>query len=468
MTQAERSGKRGQKLDPSTLREYDIRGVYGETLTEENAYALGRSFGSTVLDQGGERIVVGYDGRLSSPALEAALVSGLVDCGLVVACVGLGPTPMLYYAAHRLDADAGVMVTGSHNPPSYNGFKLMLAGRTLYGEAIQDLGRRAAAGDWRQGSGRTESGDVTTEYLQMLRETYAADLPVDVVWDCGHGAAGAVVTELVSRLPGRHRVLFGRIDGSFPAHHPDPTVAENLEDLIAEVTGGSYQLGIGFDGDGDRIGIVDGRGRIIWGDQILTLLARDVLREHPGATILADVKSSQVLFDEIAAAGGNPLMCRTGRSLIEARLHEIGAPLAGEMSGHIFFADRFFGHDDAIYVAMRFLDMLARQQTTAAELLDSLPRMHNTPELRIDCADERKFQAVAEIRQRLAASGARVNDLDGVRVTTDDGWWLLRASNTQPALVLRCEADSVEALQRLKDAVRQHLESLGLAPPHGF
>jgi phosphomannomutase len=453
---------RNHRFHESVLREYDIRGVVGETLGEGDAYAIGRSFATVAAARGLERIVVGYDGRLTSVMLEAALVAGLVAAGMEVRRIGLGPTPMLYFAVHHLAADGGIMVTGSHNPPDFNGFKMTLGKAPFFGAEIRDLGRIAEAGEWASASGRSGDDAVAAPYLDLLVETYTTDRPVNVVWDCGHGAAGDIVTELTGRLPGRHRVLFGEIDGTFPAHHPDPTVAENLEDLIRAVRADGADLGVAFDGDGDRLGVVDERGRIIWGDQLLALLARDVLAARPGATVLADVKASQILFDEIARLGGRPEMCKTGHSVIKSRMAEIGAPLAGEMSGHIFFADKFFGHDDAIYASLRFLDHMVRAESTAGALLDSLPRAVNTPEIRIDCDDARKFQIPVEIEARLKAAGGRYSDIDGVRAETEDGWWLIRASNTQPALVARCEASDDAGLARLRTALRQQLEASGL------
>ena len=446
----------------SLLREYDIRGVVGETLGPDDAYAVGRSFGSVVAAQGGTKVAVGYDGRLSSPELEEALVSGLTASGVSVDRIGMGPTPQLYFAVHHLGVDGGVMVTGSHNPPDFNGFKLTLNGQPFFGRQIVELGDMAARGNWAQGSGTDEIVDLTGAYLDLLADAYESDHPLNVVWDCGHGAAGDVVNALVGRLPGRHQVIFGEVDGRFPAHHPDPTVPENLADLIATVRDTAADLGVGFDGDGDRIGVVDGQGRIIWGDQLIALFARDVLKTHPGAPILADVKASQVLFDDVRAHGGKPEMCKTGHSIIKARMKEVGAPLAGEMSGHIFFADKFFGHDDAIYVAVRFLELLARTGSTASDLLDSLPAVVNTPELRIECADERKFAVVDEIKNRLHREGAEFNDIDGVRVMNADGWWLLRASNTEPALVVRCESVDDAGLTRLKTTLREALALSGV------
>jgi phosphomannomutase len=456
------------RFHPSVLREYDVRGVVGKTLSEADALALGRAFGAMVAEQGGARVAVGYDGRLSSPAMEAAVVEGLRASGITALRIGRGPTPMLYFSVFHLETDGGVMVTGSHNPPDYNGFKMMLGRSAFYGEQVQRLGRIAAEGAFPSGAGGEERCDVRAAYLKTLRAACTTETPLNVAWDCGNGATGDIVPDLVKRLPGRHQVLFAEVDGQFPNHHPDPTVEENLQDLIGAVTGQKLSLGIGFDGDGDRVGVVDGKGRIIWGDQILALLARDVLKELPGSTIIADVKASQVLFDEIAKAGGKPLMFKTGHSLIKSKMAELKAPLAGEMSGHIFFADKYFGFDDAIYVALRFLDVVARSGVTAADLRDSLPAVVNTPEVRFDCPDERKFAVVEEVKARLEKAKAEVNAIDGVRVNTKDGWWLLRASNTQPVLVVRCEARDEAGLEALKAAVRKELAASGVEAPASF
>ena len=455
----------GHRFDATILREYDVRGVVGETLTPADAEALGRAFGTRVVREGGSRVALGYDGRLSSPELESALAAGLSACGLTVSRIGLGPTPMLYFAVHRLAADGGVMVTGSHNPPDHNGFKLMLGTGTLYGADIQALGELAADGDFAHGGGAMEQAPVLDAYIDALAEGYRGGRELVCAWDAGNGAAGEAMTRLVGRLPGRHVVLNGAIDGTFPSHHPDPTVAENLVQLQEAVRAEGCDLGFAFDGDGDRIGVVDGAGRIIWGDQIIALLAREVLAARPGATVIADVKASQILFDEITRLGGRPLMWRTGHSLIKAKMAEVGAPLAGEMSGHIFFADRWYGFDDALYVAVRFLSLAANGEASVAALRDALPQVVNTPELRFACPEERKFEVVDEVRARLAAAGAEVIDIDGVRVTTEDGWWLLRASNTQAVLVARCEAADEAGLGRLKAGLAAELELSGLEPP---
>ena len=454
------------RFDSTSIREYDIRGIVGRTLSAEDAYAVGRGFGTMLREVGGRRAAVGYDGRLSSPALEAAVVEGLRDCGVDVRRVGRGPTPMLYFGVRSLGLDGGVMVTGSHNPADYNGFKMMLGKGAFYGASIRHIAEIAEAGAYASGlRGTVEDHPLLDAYVDRLAADYRGERPLTVVWDGGNGAAGEAMAGLSGRLPGRHILLYETIDGRFPNHHPDPTVAENLKDLQARVAKEKADLGIAFDGDGDRIGVVDGQGRILWGDQLMVLFAREVLAERPGATVIADVKASQVLFDEIARAGGQPLMWRTGHSLIKAKMAEAGAPLAGEMSGHIFFADRYYGFDDALYAAVRILGIASRTKTSLAEMRDRLPCVLNTPELRFPCSEERKFAVVEEAAKRLRQAGADMADIDGVRVRTTDGWWLLRASNTQDVLVARCESPTSEGLERLKAAVVAELRASGVAPP---
>jgi phosphomannomutase len=455
-------------FDSTVLREYDIRGIIGQTLHDADAFAIGRCFGTVVARDGGKSVAVGYDGRLSSPSLELALVRGLRASGMEVVRIGRGPTPMLYYTATTQGTGGAVMITGSHNPSDYNGFKMMLGKKPFFGTQIRDLGAMAAAGDVVvEAEGSERQLDIAEEYLaRLVKDWDGGDRALKVVWDNGNGAAGDVLTELVKRLPGQHTVLNGEIDGTFPAHHPDPTVPANLRQLIAEVLVQKADVGIAFDGDADRIGLVDDTGAILFGDQLMILLGRDVLRTHPGATIIADVKASQVLFDEIGKAGGKPLMWKTGHSLIKAKMAETGSPLAGEMSGHIFFADRWYGFDDALYAAIRTLGILARMGgTKLSDVRKALPQVINTPELRFDCDDRRKFEVVAEVAERLRAAGANVSEIDGVRVLTDDGWWLLRSSNTQAVLVARCEASSDAGLDRLKAALVAQLEASGLAAP---
>ncbi len=454
-------------FDPTTLREYDIRGIVGETLHPADAFAIGRVFGTIIAGDGGRTVAVGYDGRLSSPALEAALVDGLVAAGMAAVRIGCGPTPMLYYAATTLPADGAVMVTGSHNPPNYNGFKMMRGKKPFFGADIKMLGARAAAGDVVAGTkGSARSIAIAEEYVARVAADWdGGTRALRVVWDSGNGAAGEVLKRLVTRLPGTHTLLNAEIDGRFPAHHPDPTVPANLVQLIERVRAQKADLGIAFDGDADRIGLVDDQGGILFGDQLMVLLSRDVLARHPGATIIADVKASQVLFDEIQRAGGKPLMWKTGHSLIKAKMAETGAPLAGEMSGHLFFADHWYGFDDALYAAVRILGVIARMDGPLSAWREALPHVVNTPELRFDCAEDRKFGVIAEVAARLRASGAKVADTDGVRVQTEDGWWLLRASNTQAVLVARAESSDAAGLERLKAALAAELAASGLAAP---
>ncbi len=450
---------------PSILREYDVRGIVGETLSVEDAQALGRAFGSMARRRGARTIAVGYDGRLSSPELAAAVAQGLTACGLDVVRIGRGPTPMLYYATHLLPVEGGVMVTGSHNPPNYNGFKLVLNGASFFGEDIRQMGALAAAADWETGAGRLDDQQVFQSYVDRLCADFVPGKELKVVWDAGNGAAGEAMAALAARLPGTHILLNQEIDGRFPNHHPDPTVAENLVQLRDTVIENGCDLGVAFDGDGDRIGAVDGLGRILWGDQLMLLLARDVLTRHPGAPIIADVKASQVLFDAIEEAGGRAVMWKTGHSLIKSKMKELESPFAGEMSAHLFFADGYYGFDDALYAAVRMLRILAGQDQTLAQFRDSLPPVVNTPELRFACSEDRKWAVIDEVRARLSAAGAEFVDIDGVRVRTAHGWWLLRASNTQDVLVARCEAEDEAGLAQLKADLSAQLAASGLAAP---
>ena len=460
------------RFDPTILREYDVRGIVGETLGIDDARALGRAFGTIAGESGKTTICVGYDGRTSSLELESAIVQGLSEAGMAVKRIGRGPTPMLYFAIHHLQACGGIMVTGSHNPPNHNGFKMMLGGKPFFGDDIRRLGEVAARGDFAEKTKGQESPvekvTVDEPYLHALAAAYdgaARGVELRVAWDAGNGAAGEIMTQLTQRLAGTHVLLNETIDGSFPSHHPDPTVVENLVQLQETVRRESCDLGIAFDGDGDRLGVVDGEGEILWGDQFMVALAGEVLEDMPGATIIADVKASQVLFDEITRMGGTPLMGRTGHSLIKAQMAETGALLAGEMSGHIFFADRYFGYDDALYAAVRLLRVVARTGESLTALRRRLPKVVNTPELRFDCADTRKFTVIEEVKMRLEAAGAEVNDIDGVRVLTPEGWWLLRASNTQAALVARCEAGDEVGLEHLKADLVEQLRKSSVQPP---
>jgi len=457
------------RFDPTILREYDIRGVIGKTLSPLDAEAIGRAFGTRVAEQGGRRVAVGRDGRLSSPDMEAAVVAGLQAAGIDVLRVGGCPTPALYFAVYELGADGGIMITGSHNPPDYNGFKMMIGTLPFFGADIQGLGPLAAEGAYTTGAGTVEDVDLLGRYVERLLKDYRPGRDLTVVWDCGNGATGPVVEALVERLPGKHKVLFPEVDGTFPNHHPDPTVPETLEILREAVAEARADLGIAFDGDGDRIGVIDEKGRVLWGDQLIAVFATEILAERPGATVIADVKASQVLFDRIAELGGKPLMWRTGHSLIKTKMAETGAPLAGEMSGHLFFKDRYYGFDDALYAALRLMSLLARAGRPMSALRDDLPSVLNTPEVRFPCSEERKFAAVAEVKAVLAGrTDVQVNDVDGVRVTSEDGWWLLRASNTQDVLVARCESKTEAGLERLKAQLRAALDGVGIQAPEDF
>ncbi|GIL37823.1 phosphoglucomutase/phosphomannomutase PgmG [Roseiterribacter gracilis] len=452
---------------PTVLREYDIRGIVDQTLSTKDATAIGRAFG-TMVGGAGKTICLGYDGRLSSPSLAAALAEGLLSTGVNVKRVGLGPTPMLYFAVKHLQADAGIMVTGSHNPSDYNGFKMTLYTGPVFGEEILKLGKVAASGKFATGKGEIEDLDIQDVYVERLLKDYEGPRDLKVVWDAGNGATGEILRRLVKKLPGTHTLLFDDIDGKFPNHHPDPTVEENLVDLKRVVAEKGADLGIGFDGDGDRIGAIDGKGRVVWGDQLLAIYATEVLVTHPGAMIIADVKASQVLFDEIKRLGGQPLMWKTGHSLLKAKMAETGSPLAGEMSGHIFFGDKWYGFDDALYCGVRLLSLVSKSGKQLADLVDTLPKVFNTPETRFQVDESRKFEVVKEVKQRLLDAKVEVNDIDGVRVKTDDGWWLLRASNTQDVLVARCEASSEAGLDRLKKLLTAQLKQSGINAPANF
>ncbi len=450
-------------LTPSILRAYDIRGVVGEDFGEDDLYSIGRAFGSEMAVRGLKKACVGYDGRLSSPALEQALVDGLTASGIDVLRAGRGPSPMLYYATYALNADAGLMITGSHNPPEFNGLKMTLGGKAFFDEDIQNLGRRVAAGDYIEGAGTSEQVDIFDDYVARVAADYSGSKDLRVAWDPGNGAAGEVTDALTAGLPGTHFVINSKIDGTFPAHHPDPTVEKNLVQLKDLVAANDCDLGIGFDGDGDRIGVVDRNGNVMWGDQLLVMVARDVLADHPGAPILCDVKASRVFFDEIEKMGGQPVMWKAGHSHIKSKMAELNSPLAGEMSAHIFFKHRYYGYDDAIYTAVRLLSVIASSEPSFTEMLAALPVMYNTPEIRFDCADDRKFKVVDEITARARTlKDVDIFDMDGVRAETAYGWWLLRASNTQPMLVVRCESDTADGLERLKDDVRGQLALSGV------
>ncbi|MFQ5589505.1 MAG: phosphomannomutase/phosphoglucomutase, partial [Nitrospiria bacterium] len=428
----------------SIFREYDIRGVYGKDLTEETAEGIGKAFGTIIKRSGGQRIALGYDVRLSTPALKAALLSGLSATGVHVLDIGECPTPVLYFSLFQRPVDGGVMITASHNPGEFNGFKLCKGRHTLFGEEIQQIKTMIETEDFERSG---TPGEVTAEddflsvYSDYFFKQFGKMERKKVVIDCGNGAAALNAPQLFKRLGCDIIPLYCEADGSFPNHHPDPTVPKNLEDLIAAVKKEKADAGIAFDGDGDRIGAVDENGTIIWGDRLTLLFATDILKTHPGATIISEVKASQILYDEIARLGGNGIMWKTGHSLIKSKMKESGALLAGEMSGHVFFADRYFGYDDATYAACRLIEIIIKGQKPLSAHFKDLPQSHVTPEIRVDCPDDQKFEITEKCREFFSKHFKTI-DIDGVRILLPDGWGLIRASNTQPALVLRFEAST--------------------------
>ena len=448
-------------LPRAILREYDIRGTVGRMLSTADATAIGRSFATRVRGAGGTRVAVGRDGRLSSPDLETALVAGLVAGGVDVVRIGLGPTPMLYYAEATLEVDAAIQVTGSHNPRDDNGFKMVLGHRSFYGADVLDLARIAAAGQWSEGAGSVTQADVLGDYVGRLLAGYAGGT-FRIGWDCGNGAAGPAVERLVAQLPGEHHLLHTAVDGRVPNHHPDPTEEANLADLKALVREHGLDFGIAFDGDGDRIGAVDGAGRVLWGDQLLGLLIAPILAELPGATVVADVKSSQYVFDRIAELGGRAIMGATGHSPMKEAMLAHDAPIAGELSGHIFFGHRWYGFDDALYAAVQLIRAVHLSGQSLTRLRDAMPPFVSTPDLRFPVDPAVKADVIERVRARLDAAGASVVAIDGVRVTTPQGWWLLRASNTQDMLTVRAEARSQAALDALLAEVDAHLAACGV------
>ncbi|MFT4054906.1 MAG: phosphomannomutase/phosphoglucomutase [Novosphingobium sp.] len=456
------------QFHPSILREYDIRGIFGETLFEEDAYALGRGFGT--IAGVGATVIVGRDGRLSSPALEAALVEGLADGGVDVIRIGLGPTPMLYFAeASNPEVKGGIQVTGSHNPADHNGFKMVLAQAPFFGPDITRLGRMVALGDCArtENRGTVQDIDVLPAYIPRLLEALSGcdEFKLNrlrIGWDAGNGAGGPALERLLSQLPGEHHLLFSEVDGRFPNHHPDPTIDANLADLRRLVAAKNLDFGLAFDGDADRIGVVDNLGRVLDADRLLLIFARDLLARQPGAAVIADVKASRTIFDCVASMGGRAEMAPAGHSHIKARMKHSGALLGGETSGHFFFADDWFGFDDGLYAAVRLIAAVTRLGSSITALRDTTPTLMSTPELRFPADDCRKFAIIEEVARRFASTDDRIQVIDGVRVDTSDGWWLLRASNTQAALTARAESDTQDGLWRLLDEIDDQLAASGL------
>jgi phosphomannomutase/phosphoglucomutase len=447
-------------INPQIFRQYDVRGVVDRDLTPEVVELLGRGYGTYVAQKGVKRVSLGYDARLSSPGFCEALTRGIVSTGVHVVQIGLVATPTLYFSLFHLDVDGGVMITGSHNPPEFNGFKLGLGKTTIYGKEIQAVLQVIQAGQFAEGQGQVTQEDIGAAYAdEVVRRVGRIARPLTVVVDAGNGTGGLHGPQILRRIGAEVIELYCDVDGRFPNHHPDPTVPRYLADLIAKVDETGADMGIAWDGDSDRIGVVDPQGRVVWGDQLMMLFCREVLAAHAGAPIIFEVKCSQGLVEEIERLGGEPLMYRTGHSLIKNKMKEMHAPLAGEMSGHIFFADEYYGYDDALYAAARFVRFVAAQGKSLTELVDELPKYYSTPETRVECPEEAKFEIVAQVAAYFRAH-YDVITVDGARILFGDGWGLLRASNTQAVLVLRFEAQTPERLDEIKGIVLNKLREV--------
>ena len=446
---------------PATIfKAYDIRGIVSKTLTADYVQAIGHAIGSEARERGQTAVVVARDGRLSGPEFSQALASGLCAAGIDVIDIGQAPTPVLYFATHHFNTGSGVAITGSHNPPDYNGLKIMLGGETLSGAAITALRTRILNGVLTHGAGRVRSADVMSAYIERIVSDVTLRRPLHVVVDCGNGVAGAIAPELLRALGCKVSELFCEVDGHFPNHHPDPSQPENLQDLMRAVAVEQADLGLAFDGDGDRLGVVTAEGSIIWPDRQMMLYAADVLSRKPGATVIYDVKCTRNLAPMIAQHGGIPLMWKTGHSLIKAKMKQTGAELAGEMSGHIFFQERWYGFDDGLYTAARLLEILARDERTPGAVFAQLPETVNTPEIKLEMAEGEPFGLVERLQQGAYFPGATLTTIDGVRADYADGWGLARPSNTTPTVVIRFEADDKEALERIQQQFRAALWSL--------
>ncbi|AEH46013.1 phosphoglucomutase/phosphomannomutase alpha/beta/alpha domain I [Thermodesulfatator indicus DSM 15286] len=449
------------KVNPLMFREYDIRGRVDEDLTVEVAEAIGKAYGTMVKRAGGKKVVSGRDGRLSGPKLQEALIRGILSTGINVVNIGVTPTPVMYFSLFTLEGiDGGIQVTGSHNPPEFNGFKICLGKETLYGPKIQKIRKLIEKEDFETGTGNLEEYDILPSYLKYLKENIKVSRSLKVVLDCGNGVTALTAPYAFRDQGCEVTSLYCEVDGTFPNHFPDPTVEENIKDLREKVLEIGADFGVGYDGDGDRIGVVDDKGKILWGDQLLIIFAREILKERPGATIIGEVKCSQVMYDEIARLGGKPIMWKTGHSLIKGKMKEEKAVLAGEMSGHLFFADRFFGFDDAVYASLRLAEIVAKSDVPLSEMLKDLPKMVSTPEIRVECPDDKKFEIVRRLTEKLKAEGLNVIDIDGARVIFEDGWGLVRASNTQPVLVLRFEAKDEKRLEEIRRFIEERLEQV--------
>lgn len=443
------------KINPQIFREYDIRGIVGKDLTAEIVKILGKSFGTYIISKGGKKVSVGRDNRLSSPKFKSALVGGILSTGCDVINIGLVPTPVMYFSLFNLDVDGGIIVTGSHNPPNFNGFKLAVGRTTIYGDQIKKLEKIIKEDRFIEGKGTLYHQNIKDDYINYIKDRIDLKKKLKVVIDAGSGTAGLIAPELLKEIGCEVIKLYCELDGTYPHHHPDPTVVEFVQDLIKKVKEENADLGIAYDGDADRIGVIDDKGNIIWGDQLLILFSRDILKKGR-EKIIFEVKCSQALVDEIEKAGGEPIMWKTGHSLIKDKMIEEKAVLAGEMSGHIFFADNYFGYDDAIFASCRLVELLSKSDKTISEMLSDIPKYFSTPEIRVDCSDKDKFKIVDDIKNYFKRDFKTV-DIDGVRILFTDGWGLVRASNTQPAIVLRFEGKTKESLKNIKNRILEKL-----------
>ena len=445
-------------MNQQIFREYDIRGKVDDDLTFEVVEAIGMAYGTMVRRMGLETVTCGRDGRTHSERLQGYLMNGMQKTGLKVIDIGQCPTPLLYFSIFHLDTHGGIQVTGSHNPPEFNGFKICIGKETIYGDRIQEIRRIIENGVFEHGNGTIEKVDIMEPYFKYMKDNIKISSPIKVVVDAGNGVAGPVAPRVLKDQGVEVVELFCDVDGTFPNHHPDPTIPENLKTLQEAVLEHGADCGVAFDGDGDRLGVVDEKGGILFGDQLLMIFARDLLKDNPGAAIIGEVKCSQVMYDDIASHGGRPIMWKTGHSLIKKKMKEENALLAGEMSGHIFFADRYFGFDDGVYAALRFCEILSKSSIPASRLLEDVPKTYSTPEIRVECPEEIKFKLVRRLVQYFKEETEyEVIDVDGARVIFPDGWGLIRASNTQPVLVLRFEATSKQSLKKIQALMEEVL-----------
>ena len=453
-------------FNKTILREYDIRGIVGKDLNLIDALYLGKSFATLLRRNKYKNVVIGYDGRHSSLKIHKELIKGLLSQGIEVFKIGLVPTPLLYFSMYSKKLDSGIMITGSHNPPNYNGFKMLLKNKSIVGKDILDIAKISSKGDfYKNKRGKVNKISIKDKYLFFLTNSANVKKNIKIAWDPGNGSSGEIISRLTKKLNGKHYLINEKIDGSFPAHHPDPTVAKNLKQLINLVKKKKCDFGFAFDGDGDRLGVVDNEGKIIYADKIVAFLAKDVLLKNPKSKIILDIKSSQIVFNEIKKLKGKPFFWKTGHSLIKEKMKETKAIFAGEMSGHIFFADKYYGFDDAIYASIRFLNLFCDSNKSLSKIFSDMEKSYNTPELRFNTTETEKFTIVEKLKKNLKKEKKKFIAIDGVRYSTKDGWWLVRASNTQNIIVARCEAYTKKNLNKVKLNLRKNLKKCSFKVP---